>query len=655
MAVPPDPGKLRLMNAALAHRGPDGEGIEVLGPVGLAHRRLAIIDLSEAGHQPMATRDRRLWLTYNGEIYNYLELRKDLEAAGAKFFSNTDSEVILHAYRAWGEEAFALFNGIWALGIWDAERRELILSRDRFGVKPLYLHQSSARIVFASEVKAILAAEPELARLDRQRVADFLSLPLVDADRKTYFEGVECFEPGTLMRINAAGERCVRRYWTFTPPRTPLDVSSDQASDKVRALLVDAVRLEFRSDVPVGTCLSGGLDSSSIVAIARSLLGIAPETFSAIYDEPGFEEREFVDLMVRELDLSSNRVEPDASDLGEVLERCTYFQEEPTAAPGLYSQWHVMRIASEKVTVLLDGQGGDEVFGGYFHYFDGYARSLLQRAKRLDAQAILEALDAAPRIESLIGRNPFKTELKRRMKARVRGLRARAAPLEPFIRALPRPFGEFGASAALTGARGEANFSALRGDALPEKPTRRQALAPTGDPLTDQMWDQLIRSSIPGLLHFEDRNSMAFSIEARVPFLDHRLVEYAFQLPTREKIRGDQTKVVLRAGMRGILPERVRQRRDKKGYPTPLTVWLKQRAHQDWALDLLSSQRTQERGLVEVGAARRLWERHFAGAADHSWMLWQLLTLELFCRRYVDGPFRAEAERPRARKIVAAG
>ncbi|MCC7381508.1 MAG: asparagine synthase (glutamine-hydrolyzing) [Deltaproteobacteria bacterium] len=648
--VSPDPGQLARMNAALAHRGPDGEGIQVVGPIGLAHRRLSIIDLSEAGRQPMPSVDRKYWLTYNGEIYNYLELRRELESRGHSFHSHTDSEVILEAYRAHGLSAFKRFNGMWALGLWDTEKQELLLSRDRFGVKPLYLHQNEQRLIFASEMKAILAADPSVAKLDLQSVADFLATPLVGVGTETYFRGLERFQPAELMQIDRRGHRRTRRYWTFTPPTEPLDVRPGEAAERVSELLVDAVKLRFRSDVPVGTCLSGGLDSSSIVAIAARRLGKAPETFSVLYDVPGFDEGEFVDAMVDTLQLSANRVHPDAADLPDVLERCTYFQEEPTAGPGLYSQWHVMRIASHKVKVLLDGQGGDEVFAGYFPYFDPYVLSLFDRARRLDPRAILELAGAGPPIKALTGRDPVRSYLAQLVRARTkptvdraRRVLRRVPPLWALARAIRSHLPHHAARPETRASR------PLLGPALPSVSRPRPGLAPTGDPLTDTLWDALLRSSVPALLHYEDRNSMAFSIEARVPFLDFRLVEYAFQLPMREKIHGARTKVVLRDAMQDILPEKVRQRRDKKGYPTPLTLWLKQTHHREWALDLLVSRRTRQRGFFDPEYARDLFDAHLRGDADHSWALWQLMTLELFCRRYADGPFEVEVPMRQAR------
>jgi asparagine synthase (glutamine-hydrolysing) len=649
----PDWTRLAAMNDALSHRGPDGDGIEVLGPCGLAHRRLSIIDLSAAGKQPMSTIDGKLWLTYNGEVYNYLELRGELEQKGAEFRSHTDSEVILWAYRVWGLDCFARFNGMWGLGIWDVESQRLVLSRDRMGVKPLYFHKNADRVLFASEVKALLAAEPDLAQVDLASLAEFIERPVVGVGAPTYFLGIERFEPGTVMTIDVKGQLNSRRYWTFLPPEEALDLSLKGAADKVGELLTDSVRLRFRSDVPVGTCLSGGLDSSSIVAIAGKKLGKAPESFSAIYDDPGFEEGEFVRIMVRELGLTGHEISPDASDLPEVMERSTYYQEEPTAGPGLYSQWHVMRVASTRVKVLLDGQGGDELFAGYHPYFDTYVESLLNRARTLDVAAISELLKAGPEIAALTGKDPLKGRFEKVAKAYLRrardfGLRGvrsqlkNVPALHDLLRTLRRHYAQDKRPSSPRA------LSLLSDHIRPGLEERSRPKKVTSDPLTNLLWDHTTRSSIPGLLHYEDRNSMAFSIEARVPFLDYRLVELAFQLPMHAKIQGSRTKVVLRESMKDVLPEAIRERKDKKGYPTPFTLWLKRTSHHDWARDLLFSERVRQRGFVDVRHVEQLWTQHLAGAADYSWRLWQLITLELFCRRYFDGRFAAETRSPKA-------
>ncbi len=623
---------LRTMSSALAHRGPDGVGDVVLGPCGLAHRRLSIIDLSEAGHQPMSTDDEGLWISYNGEVYNYLELREELEARGCRFRSHTDTEVILQAYRQFGLDAFERLNGMWGLALYDARERRLLLSRDRLGIKPLYLHVNDRRLLFASEIKAILAAEPALAQPNLRNIARHFVQAQICFLKESFFEHIDAVEPGTVVVFEASGARRETRYWTFTPPSDARETGSPQETERVRELLIDAVRLRFRSDVPVGTCLSGGIDSSSIVACAKRRLGLAPETFSAVYSEPGFDESGFVRLMVEQLELRENLITPNGLDLPDVLERATYYQDGPTVGPGVYTQWHVMRVASSKVKVLLDGQGADELFAGYFHDFDPYVRSLLRRARGGSLGALLSLWRAHREMSDLVGRDPVREILRGALIAR--GKRYGAAIRKRL--ALPSAGG-------LAARRG--------GDELDLRPTTdevHQKLRDDGfrwdipritaDPLTDAQWDQLVRTSLPALLHYEDRNSMAFSIEARTPFLDYRLVEYSLGIAPTRQIVGARTKAVLRDAMTGIIPDAVRDRRDKKGYPTPFSRWI--RTHQkSWLRELVLSRRALERGFTRRAPVERMIELHNAGTRDFGWQLYRLATMELYCRRFLDGPF----------------
>jgi asparagine synthase (glutamine-hydrolysing) len=616
---PVDRAALERMNRAQAHRGPDGEGLEILGPCGLGHRRLAIVDLSEAGHQPMATADGQLWISYNGEVYDHVELRRTLEGRGHVFRSRTDTEVILAAYREWGTGCFERFNGMWGLALWDASRRRLVLARDRLGIKPLYVARDADRLLFASEVKALLAAEPALARLDREQVARFVARPALGCGRRSFFEGIESVDPGTVQIHEADGRSRRERFWSFVPP--PPDESQDERRcvETIGARLEDAVRLRFRADVPVGTCLSGGLDSSSIVALAAGRLGKAPDTFSALYDDAGHVERPFVEVMERHFGLAAHHVQPDGTDLPGVLERITWHQDAPSSGPGVYSQWHVMRIAQPRVKVLLDGQGGDEVLGGYTRFYEPYVRGLLSRARRGDVAAGLEAARAVREIRAATGQDPLAGLVRaaRRRLSRALPLGAAGGPATP----LATEAGLLVAEDLAGVVRAETGETGIRRH--------------SGDPLTDTMWDALTRTSIPTLLHYEDRDSMAFSIEARTPFLDYRLVEAAFTLPTRLKIRGALTKVALRASMEGLLPEPVRDRRDKLGFPTPFARFLRADGG-GWIRAILQAPAARDRGLLAPSGVARLLDEHLGGTADHGWRLYQLATLELFARVFVD-------------------
>ena len=273
----PNLERLKVMGDAMLHRGPDGGGIEIMESCGLVHRRLAILDLSDAGKQPMRTIDGRFWISHNGEVYNYIELRKELETKGHKFRSGTDTEVILNAYREWGNDAFSRFNGMWGLAIYDVERKTLVLSRDRMGIKPLFIHSNSERIVFGSEIKALLSYDPSIAKLNYDAAGRFLEHSFLPYEPDTFFQGVVSVPAGTRIEITQDGQQTSESFWSFTPFESPRNVSMRDAAEEFRELLTDSLKLRFRADVRVGTCLSGGLDSSSLVALSAKNLSLNPE------------------------------------------------------------------------------------------------------------------------------------------------------------------------------------------------------------------------------------------------------------------------------------------------------------------------------------------------------------------------------------------
>lgn len=604
----PDGHKLVRMTESLVHRGPDGFGHELLGPCALGHRRLSIIDLTEAGHQPMVSADGRYWMTFNGEIYNYLELREDLKKLGHIFRTQTDSEVLLTAFLEWGTESFRRFNGMWGLAIWDLRERTLTLSRDRFGIKPLYVHANAKRLLFASEMKAFFAAEPDLADLDDHGVARFLRYG--DAFRQeTIFRDIRNLRPGTFEVHQLDGSIQTEAYWKYLPSvGQPRSLAS--AAEELRALLIDALKLRFRSDVPVGTCLSGGIDSTSLVSLAVRELGEKPRSFSAIYHSPGYDESHFVRNAVSELGIEGFEVLPDGSDFPEVIEKAVYHQDGPFNGPGIYSQWKVMDLAAGKVKVLIDGQGADELFAGYVSSFDTYVRGQLQAFRAGDLAAGRALAESLSTIEEISGKNPLRDLVRGQVKSKVGTARKSALRL----------LGRFGVTPDV--------LSALRGSepakVAPPLLARRLSDQLVGEggavadvqrkttPLGDLLWDQLIASSIPALLHYEDRDSMAFSLEARTPFLDHRIVEFANSLPNEVRIHRGMTKAVLREGMRGTLPEAVRLRKDKLGYPTPGAIWFRGRL-KDWVRDLTLSDGALERGFAERAGVEHLFSELEAG------------------------------------------
>lgn len=608
----PDRALVERMAGLLAHRGPDGDGLVELGQAALAHRRLAILDLSPRGAQPMALEEAGLTLVHNGEVYNWLELRAELEAAGARFRSDTDTEVVLQAYARWGLDCFERLRGMWALALWDAPRRRLVLARDRFGIKPLYVHEAAGRLVFASELKALVTVCPEARAVDPAVLGRFLLTGLQDEGARTFFAGVRQLAPGAVLAVEAPGARREeRRVWSFSAEAARATYDYDDPAATLRGLLEDAVRLHLRSDVPVGTCLSGGLDSSTVVALAAREAGRPMHTFTAVYDDAGMDERRFAREVAARFGCVAHEVQPrPGRDLVPLLERIGWFHDEPCGRPGLITQWYVMESARGHVTVLLDGQGGDELLLGYASYALPYLRSLGREAWRHPARGN-QALKLVRDGVGLL-RAPTTTPdgpgslLRQLVRAGARRLRRRRGPrLDPALVA-----------------------AALELGALHEE------TAPGAAPIDARLLDDLTHQSIPALLHHEDRASMAFSLEARVPFLDHRLVEFCLGLDFREKVSGGHMKAVLRRAMADLLPASVVQREDKLGYPTPIGRWLREAAADvkeallvDWS----------ERGHVPAPDVERAWLAFERGRGE-PWLLYRWLTTELWLQRFLDRP-----------------
>jgi asparagine synthase (glutamine-hydrolysing) len=631
---PADPERIRKMTSVLSHRGPDSSGIWTDGPVGLGHRRLSILGLGDQGLQPMGDGNT---LVHNGEIYNYLELRTQLASHGHEFQTATDTEVILKAYRQWGPDCVTRFNGMWAFALWDSEQRGLFLSRDRFGIKPLYYVEGSAGLLFASEPKALLLELPELRAPNEVTLARYLADGYLDDTADTMFRQIRRLLPAHNLWIDQGGVR-TSRYWEltvrqpeqglqravealgtgdsslkprFSPASLPVCEGIDEPARMLRALLLDSVRLRLRSDVPVGTCLSGGLDSTSIVSLAQQLRAEPMKTFCSIHSYPECDERSYSRLVAEAWKTDSFEVESDPYELRDLFPRLTYYQDEPTVAPGNFSQWKVMALAEGKVTVLLDGQGGDEILGGYMYY----ARNCLQdRAHQLrKIPGGWERLSREARVWEDVSGMKFEQALRRAWRSAGR----------------PRwwPSGR---------KRGRRSLPAyLKADLWNDFPETDDDVVTDGSSLARRLSRDLSQLSMPHLLRYEDRNSMAFSLEARTPFLDYRLVEYCFSLPFHFKMEQGWTKLVLRHAMNGFMPAEVVSRRDKMGFPTPVAQWFRGPLH-SWLEEIFRSGSLASRGLFVVPELLSLLQNHVDGA-DRSWELWRVLSTEYWFRQFIDG------------------
>lgn len=611
-----------------AHRGPDGRGTAWFDthptaksahtgdrmPDGgatafLGHRRLSIIELSELGHQPMASSDGAVWITYNGEIYNFVELRTELAAAGLRFRSQSDTEVVLRAYEFWGPDAATRFVGMWAYAILDLRARRLVLSRDRFGIKPLHLHRAGARVIFASEIKQLLEVPGVPRALDREAAHDYLRHEIVDIGTRTFFAGIERLAPGHNLVISLDdGEASNRAYASPPMGAYPGPIAPKTAAREFGTVLRDSVRLHLRADVAVGTCLSGGVDSGAIALLVRdaansSAAGLRRHAFNCHFAVPEADEMEFTRMTVAASGVDAHFVEPTEADLERDLRRLVWHQDEPFASTSIFAQWSVFRLARDTgVKVVLDGQGADEALGGYASLAPFFFQELLVRGRPLAAiresrsWAKLQARpwrDAWP-LPGFVGR------LKRRLRPRLRPAWLNA---------------DFERDAAT---------NSLAELGMIERPFGARA------PFANALHRFVYRSNLPALLRYEDRNSMAFSVEARVPFLDHRLVELAFALPSDVKFRDGYAKRILRDAMAGSMPEPVRMRARKMGFATPERAWqngvLRPMIH-----DALAS--TTLEGIVDrAGAVSELDAIDAAGRTD--FLPWRWLNLHLWRQEF---------------------
>jgi asparagine synthase (glutamine-hydrolysing) len=590
------------------HRGPDDRGHIIDGPCALANQRLSILDLSPHGHMPMRNEDSTLALSHNGEIYNYVELRSELEQLGHVFRSDGDTEVILRAYEAWGTECVEHFVGMWAFALYDSKRRSLLLSRDRLGIKPLYLHQTPERLVFASEIKGIVAylrRMDEPVRVNPASIATYVATGLVDGLEATFFDGVTRFPPASALVVQT--DRVQNRiYWDLpsqaAAKRSGLNGASAAPWPVLRQTLDEAVRVHLRSDVPLGVCLSGGLDSSAIVGLASQHVPQI-KTFTIYFgDGPAYDERAHAHAIVERFsaDAAERCVQP--TQLLDELAQIVWHLDEPSLALGVYPQWHVMRLARDTgVKVVLDGQGGDEVFAGYSNY-------------------------APQHLYGLLGSKPIQF------------------PVEALA---------LGVNQGWQTARSAATSAVamrLRAASTPNVAHKPDAalLAPELRPLADMSHDEwrlwprvfdgwlnnvlyweLTRTRLPALLRYEDRLSMAFSIESRVPLLDHRLVELAFALPDSIKRSAGWSKYGLRRALDGFLPDSIVWRRDKKGFPTPVGNWLRD-TRGTAAIQLLRDPARRSRHLFSQQALDGFVREHVDRRADRSWQLWRALSTELW-------------------------
>jgi asparagine synthase (glutamine-hydrolysing) len=634
-SVPVNAAALRAMNQQLVHRGPDDEGFYVSGSVGLAMRRLSIIDL-QTGQQPVTNEDQTIWLVYNGEIYNHGELRTRLEASGHRFQSKSDTETIVHLYEEYGSESVSHLRGMFAFALWDSNKRQLFLARDRLGIKPLYYLHSKKTFLFASEIKALLAHPGVSAELNRGALPEYLAFGYL-AGTRTLFAGIQKLAPGHTAVLEETGELRIHQYWDPPQGESSELRPTSYYVDGYRDLLKQAVQSHLMSDVPLGVFLSGGIDSSAIAALMSDIRRAPIETFSVGYSEEAYSELPYAKVMAEHLGSNHHEIRISRRDFFEALPKLIWHEDEPLAWPSSVSLYFVARLAREHVKVVLTGEGSDETLAGYTRYpftlwnarLDrGYRGMVPDGMRRFLRHAVADS-DGLP------------TKIKRKLRHTFL-VRDGASWADFYLDNFYSAFSETEQDGLL---------------AEEMRPTPGQAYRDvlnfwekSSGSLLERLLYTDIKTYLVELCMKQDQMSMAASVESRVPFLDHELVEFALNIPAGLKTRGLTGKRILKSAMKGLVPDSILNRR-KMGFPTPLSDWLVG-SQVDTIEHLLLEGRSLNRGLFKPESLRRLFAEHRTSYRDHSSKLWRLLNLELWHRVFVDRD-TAPLQVPAARTSVS--
>lgn len=593
----------------------------------LGHRRLGILDLTETGHQPMGNPQKTLWILHNGEVYNFPEIRDQLRTLGYPFLSDTDTEVILYAYQEWGEECLHRFNGMWAFVLWDAQKGELFAARDRFGVKPFYYFFNSDYLLFASEIKALLISGLIPSEPNHPLIYDYLVYGLTDHTPETLFKGINSLPAGHWLRLNLKKWKLVlQRYYqipfvssptSYSP--SPFQSPEEEAKQKLRSLLQEAVATRLISDVPVGTCLSGGLDSSSIACLLHHLTPDknlrCPDyqrTFSVIYEDDRLDETPYIDQVVAQIQSQHYYTTVTPKDLLQDLDAFIWHQEEPFDKVGVYAQWHIYKLVKATGTkVTIDGQGGDELFGGYLEYFRDYYRALLKRGQLVRLTEELFPFLIRHRCAGLSLILPTWRGIIRRL---LQGFAPSASQKGWYFSNFPMPCGL------------SKDFYLQYWDRFPRSGGYTS--------LTQKLLVSFSQESIPPSLRISDKNAMAHSVESRFPFLDYRLVEFAFSLPDPFKIRRGETKYLLRRTMEDLLPTPISRRQDKRGFWLVLSDWFRQKPLNSFLQDLFASSSFQQRPYWNSSLCQQEFLQFLRGKPYQGF--WRWVNLELWLRLFWD-------------------
>lgn len=592
---------LSKMNHVIRHRGPDDSGCYVDDRVSLGSVRLSVIDLTPSGHQPMENENGSCVIVYNGEVYNFRELREQLETKGRHFRSSSDTEVVLQSYEEWGPSCVERFDGMWAFAIFDRQKEVLFLSRDRFGIKPLYFYLDGSRLIFASEIKSIL--QHDVNRIPNDRIImDFLVFGRTDHSRETFFQGIRRLMPGENLVYDIKNEVARFYKWYYLAnhvgsARCPAD---DSPVDYIRRLFRESIESRMVSDVPVGSCLSGGIDSSAIVCSLKKCLGLGNmNTFSLVFPGLEIDESQYVDEVILSTGYKSNRITPDVGTLLAELPDLVWTQEEPFESLSVYGQYKVMQLAHDNnIKVLLDGQGGDEIFAGYRDHFASFLIELLGRGKWFEFAKALRCSKESKFVllSRLVSTVAFGFDATRRFATsivvkRKRHLRGQSYPTDSFSR-------KFGLSSAL-------------------------------------VYD-IDYATLPKYLRYEDKNSMRWSTESRVPFLSHSLVEASVSLPSHHLISDCTTKSIFRKALVGVVPQGILDRKDKVGFATPDSTWFVQDDFRNYLNRIVESPEFRSRKYWNPEIVRKMVNADPSAIKESCYDIWRMICTELWLRCFID-------------------
>lgn len=590
---------IRSMMDKIHHRGPDDEGIFFKKNVGFGFKRLSILDLSSAGHQPMMDSSGRYTIVFNGEIYNYIELREQLRSKGYAFRSNTDTEVLLTAYIEWGIESLSKLNGMFAFAVYDSKEERTFIARDRYGIKPIYYYKNDDQLIFSSEIPSILSVFPkDQIKANNQALFNYLAFNRTDQTTDTFFNKVHKLQHGHYIIIKEKRFDITRWYKLEERIDSPFE-----SPEEYRELFSSSIGLRLRSDVPVGVSLSGGLDSSSIVStLLDDYKKEDLNTFSAIYGQDKFgDESKFINLYESQLS-NMHFTTPDANTLLNDVYDFVEAHGEPVPSTSPYAQFKVMELAKEHVVVTLDGQGADEELAGYHYFFGDYFKELLYTAKIL--KLANESFHYLKEHKSVFGLKTFLFFL------------------------LPESF----KTTAILKENGYID------DDFSDKYS-------SGNVIAGQLYDSdnlqkallnHFEYKLEHLLKWEDRNSMWFSLESRVPFLDHRLVEKTLALPSHKLIKKGYTKHILRQAMKGILPEEIRMRQDKMGFGTPQDEWFRTSKLEVFIKELIYSDSFKNRRIFNVVKVQKMYDQHLKKEINISKEIWKWINTEIWFRKFID-------------------